>query len=218
MNKECKDLLEKIDISKGYDSVVDWVKNTAGSSNKDYFKCNTSGGLRLQQVPEEYSNVMIEIYSKKPKSYLEIGIGNGGSWMTFSYVNRESLEKSHAVDNLSYYQAIGQKIEEIDYVKSFLSENIKEVNFFNSNSYEYLKDCKEKYDVIFIDGDHGYEGVKSDYINCIPLINEGGIMIFHDINSKGAPGVVKFWNEYKKNHSNKEFVFSDTCGMGIFYF
>jgi len=146
---------------------------------------------------------------------LEIGIGNGGSWMTFSYLMRKFLDVSHSVDNLSYYQAIGQKIEEIEFIKDFLSNEIIDVNFFNMNSSEYLLQCNSKYDVIFIDGDHSYEGVKSDYINSLPLLNEKGIMIFHDIASIGAPGVVKFWNEIKGLYNVHEFVHGNTCGMGI---
>jgi hypothetical protein len=40
-------------------------------------------------------------------------------------------------------------------------------------------------------------------------------MIFHDIASIGAPGVVQFWNEIKNIHKNEEFAHGNTCGMGI---
>lgn len=215
MNQKCVNILNEIPENINSEFLIDWVRNKAGSSNKDYFKCEKSGDLKLQQVPEEYSSVILKILEKQPKSYLEIGIGNGGSWMTFSHINKKSLLVSHAVDNLSYYQAIGQKIEEIEFIKDFLSENIEEVKFFNMNSDQYLLGCKTKYDVIFIDGDHSYEGVKSDYINSIPLLNKDGIMIFHDIASIGAPGVVQFWNEIKNTHKSEDFIYGNTCGMGI---
>jgi predicted O-methyltransferase YrrM len=35
-------------------------------------------------------------------------------------------------------------------------------------------------ELIFIDGDHTYEGVKRDIIDYYPLLSPGGIMIFHD--------------------------------------
>lgn len=215
MNIECAKVLSEIPSDLDYDFLVDWVRNEAGSSNRDYFKCQKNGGLKLQQVPEEYSRVILKILEKKPKSYLEIGIGNGGSWMTFSYINRKTLNISHSVDNLSYYQAIGQKIEEIEFIENFLSKDIENTCFFNMNSSDYLNKCETKYDVIFIDGDHSYEGVKSDYINSLSLMNENGIMIFHDIASIGAPGVVQFWNEIKNTHKSEEFIHGNTCGMGI---
>lgn len=35
-------------------------------------------------------------------------------------------------------------------------------------------------EVIFVDGDHTYEGVKRDIINYFPLLRPGGVMVFHD--------------------------------------
>ncbi len=218
MNLECTKILELLNGIETKDKLVDWVRSTAGSSNVDYFMCEKPGGLKLQQVPEEYASVLLEIKSLNPKSYLEIGIGNGGSWMTCSYYLRDTLEVSKAVDNLAYYQAIDQKIEEIEFVQNFLSSFINDVTFFNSDSKEFLDQHYEKYDVIFIDGDHGYSGVKEDFLKSIKNINTGGAIIFHDIVSIGAPGVVQFWEEIKNQYESKEFIYSDTCGMGIIYF
>jgi predicted O-methyltransferase YrrM len=218
MNLECIKILESINDLDTKDKLIEWVRSIAGSSNVDYFMCKKSGGLRLQQVPEEYAAVLLEIKSLNPRSYLEIGIGNGGSWMTCSYFLRNTLERSNAVDNLSYYQSINQKIEEIQHVESFLRLSIKDVSFFNSNSENFLDNHTEKYDVIFIDGDHGYDGVKNDFLKCLKNINQGGVMIFHDISSVGAPGVVQLWKEIKQEYKHKEFIHSNTCGMGIIYF
>jgi predicted O-methyltransferase YrrM len=218
MNIDCIHFLEKIPSPITQIGLENWIRNEAGSSNKDYFKCEKPGGLKLQQVPDEYSRVLIESLALRPQSYLEIGIGNGGSWMTFSHLNMKTLQVSHAVDNLSYYQAIDQKIEEIDFISKYLSTGIPDVKFYNESSDRYLSSCTQKYDIIFIDGDHSYEGVRKDYINSLPLINNGGMMIFHDINSIGAPGVVKFWNEFKPTHKHLEIINSNTCGMGLFLF
>jgi predicted O-methyltransferase YrrM len=80
----------------------------------------------------------------------------------------------------------------------------------------FEKDAKEfpKFDTIFIDGDHSYDGVKFDFDNALPLLEEGGIIIFHDIASKACPGVVQLWEEIKTERS-LEFIHSDTCGIGV---
>lgn len=38
----------------------------------------------------------------------------------------------------------------------------------------------EQVDMVFVDGDHSYEGAKADILGWMPLIKEGGIMAVHD--------------------------------------
>lgn len=46
------------------------------------------------------------------------------------------------------------------------------------------------YDMIFVDGEHSYEGVTEDYNNYYPLVRLGGVIAFHD--SKGDDRVTTF--------------------------
>ena len=68
------------------------------------------------------------------------------------------------------------------------------------------------YDLIFIDGGHDYETVKSDFVNFSKLVSKNGVIVFHDIMDcdvpKGKKGVPDFWKEIKKNQKQytiKEF-------------
>ncbi len=210
-------VLEQIPEDFTLSYFIKWIRYKAGSSNTKYFKTNLFGGLKLQQVPEEYANVFFEIIKINPKSYLEIGIGNGGSWLTFSYLLRKTLTISHAVDNLAYAKYIRQKSDDFFKIRNYLRNHIANVEFFDSDSKVFLDSNENMYDVIFIDGDHSYEGVKSDFEKAIRHVNKGGIVIFHDIVSVGSPGVAEFWNEFKNYYDYKEFIYSKTCGMGVFY-
>jgi len=55
------------------------------------------------------------------------------------------------------------------------------------------------FDLIFIYGDHSYNGVKNDYEISK---NNGKIFVFHDIVNDICPGVVQFWIELKTNEKD----------------
>lgn len=50
------------------------------------------------------------------------------------------------------------------------------------------------FDVLFIDGDHSYEGVKHDWENYAPMLGKGGLLVMHDVNNQSF-GVGKLWCE-----------------------
>lgn len=49
-------------------------------------------------------------------------------------------------------------------------------------------------DLLFIDGDHSYKGVSSDYECWYPHVRDEGVIAFHDYH-KNWPGVIKFIDE-----------------------
>jgi hypothetical protein len=55
----------------------------------------------------------------------------------------------------------------------------------------------DQVDLLFIDGDHTYEGVKADYDLYGPLVRRGGVLAFHDIlhhDNYPELGVDRFWH------------------------
>ena len=89
----------------------------------------------------------------------------------------------------------------------------------------------EPLDFLFIDGDHSYTGVKTDFEMFAPLVRAGGVVALHDIvpdwrASRGEPtvrdsgGVPQFWSELRQRYSPncREFIDDpeqDGCGIGI---
>lgn len=49
-------------------------------------------------------------------------------------------------------------------------------------------------DLLFIDGNHHYDGVKADFMSWYPHVKKGGVIAFHDYHPNW-PGVIKFVNE-----------------------
>jgi predicted O-methyltransferase YrrM len=72
-------------------------------------------------------------------------------------------------------------------------------------------------DLLFIDGDHSYEGVKQDFLSYSPLVRKGGWIAFHDIipdrqtsygicTESWTGDVPKFYNQIKRHWNHFEIV------------
>jgi cephalosporin hydroxylase len=86
-------------------------------------------------------------------------------------------------------------------------------------------------DLLFIDGDHSYEGVRADFAIYSPLVRPGGLIVLHDIvpdsrTRYGKPtihysgGVPVFWEEIRTKHKTSEFIEDpeqDGYGIGIIH-
>ena len=85
-------------------------------------------------------------------------------------------------------------------------------------------------DVLFIDGDHSYEGVRHDFAMYGPLVREDGLVVFHDIvpddgQRCGNPthastgGVPRFWSELKAGSRQTQEIIDDPnqdgYGLGV---
>ena len=74
-------------------------------------------------------------------------------------------------------------------------------------------------DILFIDGDHTYDGVKKDFEMYSPLVRPGGLICFHDVldHSQTAPTcmVKEFWDAIKANYPFIEFTSDPKTWGGI---
>lgn len=85
-------------------------------------------------------------------------------------------------------------------------------------------------DLLLVDGDHSYDGVKTDFDRYAALVRPGGLIALHDImpdsRSRGGPdtgtdagGVPRFWRELSARHRDTveliEDPAQDACGIGV---
>jgi cephalosporin hydroxylase len=75
-------------------------------------------------------------------------------------------------------------------------------------------------DVLFVDGDHSYDGVRRDFEVYAPLVRPGGLVAFHDIVQGGEDiGVPRFWEELEARYEEtRRFVADETQrtrGIGV---
>lgn len=150
------------------------------------------GGLLIWQYPNQFSKYLTLLSEQNISSYIEIGCRWGGTFvLTNEYLKIfNKMNKSIAIDIIDSpvlnYCIMNNETQ-------FLKLNSQSEDFKN-----YMKN--NRFDLIFIDGDHSYEGVKNDYEISK---NSGKIYVFHDIVNSVCPGVVYFWNELKNTESNQ---------------
>lgn len=159
-------------------------------------------GNHYMQNPNEITNFIffLKNYEKKRKlkikSFLEIGFATG--------MNNTFLNKFFKFKNLvaiDYVQPAG-----INTNVFFSNLRFKNLTLICGNSKDETVIKKTKllgnYDLIFIDGGHDYETIRSDYKNYSKFLNENGIIAIHDIYADSL-GVKKFWKNLKIKEKKK---------------
>ena len=81
--------------------------------------------------------------------------------------------------------------------KSRIEEEKTKVTIYKMMSCDAVSLLKDKYDFIYIDGLHTYDGVKNDILDYLPLVKEGGVIGGHDYGTthKHLQGVTKAVDE-----------------------
>ncbi len=118
---------------------------------------------------------------------LEIGTFDGFNSLLlsnlFPYSNIDTIDLPETDDEfINFYNRkdnISKFIEDRNIV---LSKN-KNINFFPLNSLNLLN-YKKKYDLIWIDGAHGYPVVCIDIINSLHILKEDGLILCDDVHLK----------------------------------
>lgn len=182
--------------------------------------------IKPWQYRYEITELLKILENKKPKYILEIGTANGGTLFLFTKIaSKDAIIISIDLPEGDF--GGGYPKYKIPLYNSFKSHD-QELYLFRSDSHSHetmqliQKNLNgNKFDFIFIDGDHSYEGVKKDFLMYNRLLNEDGIIAFHDIvpgNEKDSGGVFKFWKEVKNMYQSTEIVQSwnqNGGGIGI---
>jgi predicted O-methyltransferase YrrM len=136
--------------------------------------------------------------AKNKSIILEIGSYTGASGICFgeALINRNTSSKIICIDT---WQNNAMTEGTRDTFKAFCdntqeySEIITKIRGFSSEVVEDVSAICSKIDLLFIDGDHSYDGVKADWENYKRFLRRGSIVVFHDIG--WAAGVNKVINE-----------------------
>lgn len=109
--------------------------------------------------------------------YLEIG-----TWRGESVANVAPFVKQAVSINLPDEEMRAMGMDEA-YIglHRFFSRNLANVNHLQANSLRFdFGTLGRKFDMVFVDGDHHYEAVRSDSSRVAGILKESGVLVWHD--------------------------------------
>ena len=124
------------------------------------------------------------IKNQKISDILEIGTFDGvNSFLLSNLFPKSNVDTIdlHETDEdfINFYDRKNKIKDFINKIKKVLVKN-SNINFFHLNSLKLLNH-KKKYDLIWIDGAHGYPTVSIDIINSLNMIKDNGIILCDDV-------------------------------------
>lgn len=172
------------------------------------------------QVRTEFLELARIVASLRPSALLEIGTFRGGTLVVFSRL----ASADAVVVSLDLPVSMTGKIHRLAQPPLFhrFTRGEQTLHLLREDSHQpttvaHVAEILQgrKLDFLFIDGDHSYEGVKSDFDFYSPFVRSGGVVAFHDI-AYPPCGVPAYWNHIKANYRSQDINHKEgPTGKGI---
>jgi cephalosporin hydroxylase len=190
------------------------------------------GGITVPawQMPSEISSLLRLLEAERLRTVLEIGTASGGTLFLLTRVaapdallvsvdlRRGPFGGGYPAWRGRLYRSFAREGQRVELVRgdSHAEDTRKRIRSLLQG---------RTLDLLFVDGDHTYEGVRRDFTDYAPLVRSGGLIAFHDIvpggpGKHGDPGSVpRFWSELRASHPDATELVEDwewgSCGIGV---
>lgn len=181
------------------------------------------------QKPPELEEVLSLVDKNPPGIMVEIGTAKGGTFYALCQMAKANATVI-SIDLPGGAYGGGYTEDETKKLKSFTRPKQK-THFLRLDSHlETTKDKLvkilngRKIDLLFIDGDHSYEGCRMDWEMYSPLVHKGGIIALHDICPHPLISecqVEKVWNEIEDQYKSQRIIDYTNArwgGIGVIWY
>jgi predicted O-methyltransferase YrrM len=166
------------------------------------------------QKTREFAAFVAFLRKRELSTVVEIGTFRGGTLWTWCQIARHDAVLV-SIDLPGGMFGGGYDVQQAETIRGY-SQQRQDVVLIRGDSHasETFADlgralAGRDVDLLFIDGDHSYEGVKRDFEMYAPLVAGSGVTAFHDILPHTRDSDCKvdvFWSELRKTRKNIEFV------------
>lgn len=143
-----------------------------------------------------------------PKLIVELGVDFAGATIELARYNKG---RTIGIDHFKGDEHAGFRDTEYDAWKNVRESGVFGIDLRKKDFHEAATEWDQgPIDILFIDGRHGYEDVKSDFTDWVQHVRIGGIVMLHDTQSF-ANDVGRFYRElvYPK------FEITHSHGLGV---
>jgi hypothetical protein len=165
-------------------------------------------GLYIMQYPIQFNRYLVDLSRLKIRSYLEVGVRHGGTFVTtVEYLNKfRPLDCAVGIDimpcpTIAEYQKINDRA------------GFVRVNTQTSQFVDFLEKSS-LFDLVLIDANHEETECRNEFL---AVKIKANIVVFHDIDNIDFLGVKTVWNEVKNMDEYDCYEYTEQyAGIGPF--
>jgi len=144
---------------------------------------------------KNFSDITTPAFKGKNIRALQIGAytGDASVWMYNNLLkNADSIlidvDTWEGSNETAHHQMNWGTVETVYDAKTFTARAERKIVKYKGTSDSFFLNNREKYDFIYIDGDHTAYGVLKDAVSAYECLNPGGILAFDDYQWSGGVG------------------------------
>ena len=195
------------ELNRVTESLIDRPKEMVAETEK---YCDAF--LHPFQVTDELVRLLEDVRTLSPQTVLEIGTHRGGTLYFWARLARPDallisidlpggkFGGGYSPFRAPIYRRFAQPGQELHLLRS---DSHRESTLAETKRLLFRRPV----DLLFIDGDHTFEGVRKDWEMYSPLVRPDGLVVFHDVAGNYADTQVKaFWDTIKSNYRYREYL------------